>query len=395
MTSSPTPCTGGAATTPACSPRACGCSSSPAVGHRIGRVVSAPAARGTGAAAALMRAALVTLPGPVVLGAQVRVRGFYERLGFVVDGPGYDEDGIPHVPMLRAVHRRRSGAGGIVDGVLTVLLFLLVVAGLVALAVTRRTPRAVGAGPRAGGASGPPRPTWTPRRRPAAGTTASAARCSRSPAPTSRPGRRSPTPPSATPPPAPSSRPRRRPASTASSSTPPSRACTSCARRAPPWGWIPAPSCPRVPTGRGRASSPATAASTSTAAPSPGRPSPSAQNSHYYPGGSVAGRPVAAGWYSEPWWKPMLLGGAGAVGGVLLADALFSGFGGGGFGGFDGGGFGGGGFDGAASTGVASTGWLRRRASTAAASTAGGSTAASAAGDPLASPSVQQRLTPP
>jgi hypothetical protein len=57
---------------------------------------------------------------------------------------------------------------------------------------------------------------------------------------------------------------------------------------------------------------------------------------------------VAAGWYSEPWWKPMLLGGVGAFGGVLLADALFSGFGGGGFGGFgfDGGGFDGGGFDG-------------------------------------------------
>jgi hypothetical protein len=78
-----------------------------------------------------------------------------------------------------------------------------------------------------------------------------------------------------------------------------------------------------------------------------GSPSPSAQNSHYYPGGSVAGRPVAAGWYSEPWWKPMLLGGAGAVGGVLLADALFSGFGGGGWdGGGFGGGFDGGGFDG-------------------------------------------------
>ncbi|MCD2193819.1 hypothetical protein LQ327_10575 [Actinomycetospora endophytica] len=77
-----------------------------------------------------------------------------------------------------------------------------------------------------------------------------------------------------------------------------------------------------------------------------GSPSPSAQNSHYYPGGTVAGRPVAAGWYSEPWWKPMLLGGVGAVGGVLLADALFSGFGGFGGGGFGGGGFGGGGFGG-------------------------------------------------
>ena len=68
---------------------------------RIGRVVTAPEHRGTGAGAALMRAALAALDGPVVLGAQVRVQGFYERLGFSVDGPGYDEDGIPHVPMRR------------------------------------------------------------------------------------------------------------------------------------------------------------------------------------------------------------------------------------------------------------------------------------------------------
>ncbi|MDL5154343.1 hypothetical protein [Actinomycetospora termitidis] len=86
-----------------------------------------------------------------------------------------------------------------------------------------------------------------------------------------------------------------------------------------------------------------------------GSPVPSARNAHYHPGGTVAGRPVAAGWYSEPWWRPMLLGGVGAVGGVLLADALFSGFGGGVGGGFDGGwggpgpddgGFAGGGFGG-------------------------------------------------
>ena len=51
--------------------------------------------------ASLMREALATLPGSVVLGAQVRARGFYERLGFAVSGPEYDEDGIPHVPMLR------------------------------------------------------------------------------------------------------------------------------------------------------------------------------------------------------------------------------------------------------------------------------------------------------
>jgi hypothetical protein len=77
-----------------------------------------------------------------------------------------------------------------------------------------------------------------------------------------------------------------------------------------------------------------------------GSPRPSAQNDHYYPGGMIGGRPVPAGWYSEPWWKPMLLGGVGAFGGVLLADALFSGFGGAAVGGFDGSGFDGGGFDG-------------------------------------------------
>lgn len=81
-----------------------------------------------------------------------------------------------------------------------------------------------------------------------------------------------------------------------------------------------------------------------------GSPQPSERNNHYYPGGTVDGRPVPAGWYSEPWWKPMLLGGVGAVGGMMVASALFSGFGGavvgGDLGGFDAGGFDGFGFDG-------------------------------------------------
>ncbi|MDD7940188.1 GNAT family N-acetyltransferase [Actinomycetospora lutea] len=68
---------------------------------RLGRIVTAPEHRGTGAGAALVRAVLEGVDGPVVLGAQVQAQGFYERLGFVVDGPGYDEDGIPHVPMRR------------------------------------------------------------------------------------------------------------------------------------------------------------------------------------------------------------------------------------------------------------------------------------------------------
>jgi ElaA protein len=79
---------------------------------RIGRVVSAPAVRGTGAGAALFAAALATLPGPVVLGAQVRSQGFYERFGFAVSGPGYDEDGIPHVPMLRTGTADAQPSGG-------------------------------------------------------------------------------------------------------------------------------------------------------------------------------------------------------------------------------------------------------------------------------------------
>ena len=80
-------------------------------------------------------------------------------------------------------------------------------------------------------------------------------------------------------------------------------------------------------------------------------PQASAQTPYYYPGGWVGGRPVPAGWYSTPWWKTALAAGAGALGGMLIFDALFGGgFGGGGFGGGFGGhhhgGFGGGPFGG-------------------------------------------------
>jgi hypothetical protein len=57
-------------------------------------------------------------------------------------------------------------------------------------------------------------------------------------------------------------------------------------------------------------------------------PSPSERTPNYYPGGRVAGRPVPAGWYSEPWWKPALVAGAWGVGSVLLFSTLFSGMGG-------------------------------------------------------------------
>jgi hypothetical protein len=54
-------------------------------------------------------------------------------------------------------------------------------------------------------------------------------------------------------------------------------------------------------------------------------PTPSQRTPNYYPGGRVAGRPVPAGWYSEPWWKTALVAGAWGVGSVLLFDTLFSG----------------------------------------------------------------------
>ena len=54
-------------------------------------------------------------------------------------------------------------------------------------------------------------------------------------------------------------------------------------------------------------------------------PEPGSRTPHYYPGGRVAGRPVPQGWYSEPWWKPALIGGAWGIGSILLFDAMFSG----------------------------------------------------------------------
>jgi ElaA protein len=73
----------------------------------IGRVVTSPEVRRTGAGRVLMLSAIAQVkrlfPGqPIRIGAQRYLEAFYGSLGFVVAGPGYDEDGIPHVDMLRA-----------------------------------------------------------------------------------------------------------------------------------------------------------------------------------------------------------------------------------------------------------------------------------------------------
>ncbi len=71
----------------------------------IGRVVTRRDARSSGVASRLMRAAVEELDArgapQIHLGAQAHLADWYGRFGFEVSGPGYDEDGIPHVPMTR------------------------------------------------------------------------------------------------------------------------------------------------------------------------------------------------------------------------------------------------------------------------------------------------------
>jgi ElaA protein len=75
---------------------------------RIGRVVTAPQARGSGLAAVLVRRAVADAGGrPVVLEAQTYLVNWYERLGFTRCGDDYIEDGISHTPM-----RWVSGSAG-------------------------------------------------------------------------------------------------------------------------------------------------------------------------------------------------------------------------------------------------------------------------------------------
>lgn len=73
----------------------------------IGRVVTAPAARGGGLGHVLMREAVHALgghwgPQAISIGAQARLQGFYEQHGFARTGEPYIEDGIPHIEMLRS-----------------------------------------------------------------------------------------------------------------------------------------------------------------------------------------------------------------------------------------------------------------------------------------------------
>ncbi|MFC3687416.1 GNAT family N-acetyltransferase [Aquipuribacter hungaricus] len=72
-------------------------------GLRVGRVVTAPAARGRGLAGVLVGQVVADhgASATVVLDAQSHLAGWYGRHGFVRDGEDFVEDGIPHTPMAR------------------------------------------------------------------------------------------------------------------------------------------------------------------------------------------------------------------------------------------------------------------------------------------------------
>jgi ElaA protein len=71
----------------------------------IGRIVLEASERGKGRGKAWVKQALVAARDrfghrPIRISAQQVSQGFYEKLGFVVDGEVYDDAGIPHVSML-------------------------------------------------------------------------------------------------------------------------------------------------------------------------------------------------------------------------------------------------------------------------------------------------------
>ena len=69
---------------------------------RIGRVVTAPAARGSGLAGQLISEALRLIGDkPSILHAQAHLGKYYAKFGYEQNGPEYVEDGIPHIPMVR------------------------------------------------------------------------------------------------------------------------------------------------------------------------------------------------------------------------------------------------------------------------------------------------------
>lgn len=73
----------------------------------IGRVVIAPSYRGLGLGVKLMEASISGCEekfgkGKIKISAQYHLSKFYQSLGFSEKGEVYDEDGIPHIAMIKA-----------------------------------------------------------------------------------------------------------------------------------------------------------------------------------------------------------------------------------------------------------------------------------------------------
>ncbi|MFQ3598103.1 MAG: GNAT family N-acetyltransferase [Chloroherpetonaceae bacterium] len=72
----------------------------------IGRVLTVQAARGKGFGRRLMQESISRLTAlypnaPIRIGAQAYLETFYSAFGFVRVSDNYDDDGIPHLEMLR------------------------------------------------------------------------------------------------------------------------------------------------------------------------------------------------------------------------------------------------------------------------------------------------------
>ena len=74
----------------------------------IGRIVTSPQFRNRGAGKALMTSAISQCnelfnEQTIQIGAQLYLKKFYESFGFKQTSDVYDEDGIPHIEMIRTV----------------------------------------------------------------------------------------------------------------------------------------------------------------------------------------------------------------------------------------------------------------------------------------------------
>ena len=80
----------------------------------IGRVITAPSVRRTGAGRELMREAIQRAEElwprqPIRIGAQAHLERFYGEFGFEKASEPYIEDGIPHIEMLRPTRTTTKG----------------------------------------------------------------------------------------------------------------------------------------------------------------------------------------------------------------------------------------------------------------------------------------------